>query len=181
VGILPYRFIELYFGKNEFYSAVIIAPILEEGFKFFVVYYFFFKDKEFDEPMDGIIYTVSVALGFASIENVGYVYNSFATGNMEKTILARAFLTVPGHALFASFYGYAMGVIKFKVDSKVTYTNALLAAMLAHGLFNLSAVSGRYGFSFLIFIVIFVLWKIVNKNIKFLKANTTHTNNKNTP
>ena len=30
--------------------------------------------KDFNEPVDGIVYGVSVSLGFATLENIYYVY-----------------------------------------------------------------------------------------------------------
>jgi len=84
----------------------IIGPT-EELLKFSIVYYFFFRHKEFDEPIDGLIYAGSVALGFATAENFLYVRNHGA-----EVLLVRGLLTVPAHFLFAASYGYAMGIKK---------------------------------------------------------------------
>src|SRR5579862_9083702 len=45
----------------------------EELFKFLVVVFFCMQSREFDEPMDGIVYGAVASLGFASFENLFYV------------------------------------------------------------------------------------------------------------
>ena len=68
-----------FFYKNtlvptELLGSFLSAAIVEEGLKFLVLYYFVLKMKEFNEPMDGIVYGVTVSLGFATLENIFYVY-----------------------------------------------------------------------------------------------------------
>ena len=46
----------------------------EELLKLFILYAIVLKRKEFNEPMDGIVYGVAVSLGFATYENYDYVY-----------------------------------------------------------------------------------------------------------
>ena len=101
----------LYASDNEWIidlkrSFLVVAPI-EEGLKFATVYLFFFRHKEFDEPIDGLIYTGTVALGFASAENAYYVLRYGG-----DVILTRSVLAVPAHFLFAASYGHAMGMKK---------------------------------------------------------------------
>ena len=54
-------------------DAILGAPVIEELTKLLVVYLFIYRHVEFDEPMDGITYGVSCALGFATAENLFYV------------------------------------------------------------------------------------------------------------
>ena len=56
-----------------FQASFLTTAPLEEGLKFSAVYLFFFHHREFDEPMDGLVYTGTVALGFASAENILYI------------------------------------------------------------------------------------------------------------
>ena len=49
------------------------APV-EEVLKFTVLYSLVYKMKDFNEPIDGIVYGVTVSLGFATLENIYYVY-----------------------------------------------------------------------------------------------------------
>ena len=54
-------------------SSFLTAAPVEEGLKLSVLYYFVYKMKDFNEPMDGIVYGICVSLGFATLENFYYV------------------------------------------------------------------------------------------------------------
>ena len=85
----------------------IFVGLIEEGAKFFFLYIFTWKDKEFNYRFDGIVYAVFVSLGFAALENVFYVFN-YGTG----VALQRALLTIPGHMSFAVYMGLYYGHAK---------------------------------------------------------------------
>ena len=115
------------------------AP-LEEALKFAAVYLFFFHHKEFDEPIDGLIYSGTVALGFASAENIFYLAQYGA-----EVLPSRAFLAVPGHFLFAASFGYAMGLRTVPATpdeprrlfrAPWDLAAALLVSIAAHGAYN---------------------------------------------
>ena len=54
--------------------------------------------------MDGIVYGVTVSLGFATLENIYYVFAGF--DDPLGVAYLRAFSAVPAHALFGVFMGY---------------------------------------------------------------------------
>lgn len=120
-------------GSTLLLSFVGIA-LAEEGFKFLALMIFGYSRKSFNEPYDGIMYSVAVSLGFAGIENVLYVYE----GGWEIGLL-RAFTSVPGHAMMGVLMGYFVGMAKFKDASgpKVWYLLlGLLAATVVHGAYD---------------------------------------------
>jgi len=92
---------------------LVIGPI-EELAKFLAVRLYIYRRPEFDEPIDGIIYASAAALGFASLENAFYVLDFRAGGVRWGLFFARAVLAVPGHVLFSSMWGYALGRAKFR-------------------------------------------------------------------
>ena len=55
-------------------SSFLSAAPVEEVLKFTVLYSLVYKMKDFNEPIDGIVYGVTVSLGFATLENIYYVY-----------------------------------------------------------------------------------------------------------
>ncbi len=120
-----------------FFTFVIVA-ISEEGSKFLMLRLFLFNRKSFDDPFDGIVYAVMVGMGFATIENVGYVYeHGYATG------VLRMFLSVPAHGTFAVLMGYFTGYAKFTAGNKLPYfALALLLPILFHGAFDFFIFSG---------------------------------------
>ncbi len=160
-------FVQLPFKWNFFTSAVVAAPIIEESFKFLVVWIFLFRNKNFSEPMDGIVYASAVALGFASVENGLYLFrfSKQAIFLLPNTILIRALLSVPAHALFSSIWGHALGKFKFaKKKSIIFVIPALLLAMVCHAAFNFfcrANIISAFGLLVLIAALwIFVNWKI---------------------
>ena len=163
-------FIHMPFKWNYFISAVIAAPILEELAKFLMVWAYLYRNKNFSEPMDGIVYAAAVALGFASIENGLYLFriNQQAKFLLSNVILIRAFLSVPAHALFSGIWGYALGRYKFdKKKNRFIVLYGLLLAMLLHAVFNYVCLIPIYS-SFGLLILTAAMWMLINK--KILKA-----------
>jgi RsiW-degrading membrane proteinase PrsW (M82 family) len=128
-----------------FMTLVIIAPVVEEYFKYLAARTSVYRHADFDEPMDGIVYAAAAALGFASIENVLYLFVAKQEAGwlgVEIVFIARALLSVPGHVLFSSIWGAALGRAKFIQDQAVTrrlILGSLLGAMALHGFFNFLA------------------------------------------
>jgi protease PrsW len=113
---------------------LVIGPI-EELVKFAAVRLWIYRDPEFDEPLDGIIYASAAALGFASLENIVYVVD-FANGFDIRwgALGLRSFLALPGHVIFGAMWGYALGRRKFDPTYPV-WSRVGLAALL-HGLYD---------------------------------------------
>ena len=61
-------------AQTVFYSAFLEAGILEELSKFLMFMIFIWRDKNFDEYFDGIVYATFIGLGFACLENIEYVF-----------------------------------------------------------------------------------------------------------
>ena len=161
-------FVHTPFKFSYFISTVVSAPILEELAKFLMVWAYLYRNKNFSEPMDGIVYAAAVALGFASIENGLYLFriNQQAKFLLPNTIIIRALLSVPAHALFSSIWGYALGRYKFdKKKNRFIVLYGLLLAMLLHALFNFLCLIQIFS-SFGLLILTAVMWMLINKKIR---------------
>jgi len=111
----------------------VIGPA-EELAKFLVVRFYSYRQRDFDEPMDGLIYASAAALGFASLENVLYVFD-FQTGALHWNALGlRSLLSLPGHVMFSVQWGYALGRRRF--DPSYPTLSRLVGAALLHGLYD---------------------------------------------
>ncbi|MEP6746854.1 MAG: PrsW family glutamic-type intramembrane protease [Bacteroidota bacterium] len=122
------------YSSIPFYAfyAFIIVGCSEEGSKFAMVKWYAYPKKVFDEPFDGIIYSLMVAMGFATTENIGYV-NRHGIG----TAVLRMFLSVPAHAAFGIIMGYYIGLAKFNKEKSIFYfIKGLLLAVFFHGSFD---------------------------------------------
>lgn len=108
------------------------AGILEEITKFAVLFLFASRRKAFDEPMDGIVYGAVASLGFATLENIGYVLQ----GAWAAAIL-RAVSAVPLHACLGGIMGYFVGQAKFSGKAKWPYlVAAYFIPVFLHGLYD---------------------------------------------
>ena len=114
------------------YSAFVVAGLTEELFKFLALYWLIWKNKEFDEKYDGIVYAVFISLGFAGIENIMYVLQYGAATGYTRAITA-----VPAHAFFGMVMGFYFALAKFLPGKKfVNLFKALLIPILLHGFYD---------------------------------------------
>jgi len=113
--------------------------IIEEGFKSYVVYRLHYNHPEFDEPVDGIIYGVTVGLGFAALENMFYtILFGYQVG------LIRAVLTTLAHASFTGIFGFYLARAKEENNRLLILFGYLLVSFL-HGIYDFLAISGLMG------------------------------------
>lgn len=131
----------------------------EEGFKLLALWLVLRKNPYFDEHFDGIVYAVCVGLGFAAVENVGYLADS--GDEWISVAVIRALLAVPGHYAFAVIMGYFYSVYHFIDRSPRTAVCVLLLPVVAHGLYDSIALAtsvspdiGALGFLVLVFFCI---------------------------
>jgi RsiW-degrading membrane proteinase PrsW (M82 family) len=119
--------------------AFVVAALPEETFKLFALWMVLRKNPYFDEHFDGIVYAVCVGLGFASMENIMYV---FGDEDWFSTAIVRALLAVPGHYAFAILMGYYYSIYHFVDHSPKVAVCVLLVPVLAHGTYDALAMSG---------------------------------------
>ena len=171
-----------WYSNTVFYTAFFEAGFAEEFAKFLIFMIFIWRDKNFDEYMDGIVYATFIGLGFACVENVMYVFGA-ATESLQTGIgtgISRALLSVPAHFLFGVVMGYFLSLAKFKEGKRLLYLlMGLLAAALGHGLFDwLLMVSGALGTGlgsalYVVFLICDIyLWKIGIRYIRQQQENS---------
>ena len=143
--------------SEELISSFLTAAPVEEGLKLSILYFFVYKMKDFNEPIDGIVYGVTVSLGFATLENFYYVYllaDYFETSSMSLAIL-RSFSAIPAHAVFGVFMGYFFMKYAFiKKGDNLFF--AFVVPFVLHGCYNLFVAS-----NFIVSLgLILILWVI---------------------
>ncbi|WDV44873.1 PrsW family glutamic-type intramembrane protease [Clostridiaceae bacterium M8S5] len=124
------------------YVAFIVAGLTEEFFKRQVVLRLAFNHEAFNEKLDGIVYCIYSALGFALVENIIYVAFRFTTN--PHIGIYRGLLSVPAHTLFAVTMGYYLSLSKFadnKKEAREFMTKSLVVPIIFHGLFNFILMS----------------------------------------
>lgn len=148
IAILPAIAMEMVFSRmfpgfangnlfQIFIRAFIGVALMEEVAKMAALKYAVWKHRAFDEPFDGITYSVMVSMGFASLENVLYIWQANVTGGAYPTALLRAFTAVPAHATFAVMMGYFLGLARFDSHRSLLWQIlALSTAVLFHGAYD---------------------------------------------
>lgn len=142
----------LFGGKSfgEVVGACISAPLVEEFFKGFAIFWmFYFRRRDFDGVVDGIIYATFVALGFAAIENVVYYARAAeldmakgAGGALVGTVFIRGIVAPWGHPLYTAMTGIGFGIARETRSTAKRWLAPLAgyaAAVFLHFVWNMAA------------------------------------------
>lgn len=169
--VIPVVFVETLLGAimpyfsemgTAFYDAFVVAAFTEEAFKFLVLYLLIRKNLAFNERFDGIVYAVFISLGFASVENVLYVYE----GGLDVGLM-RAFTAVPAHALFGVSMGYYFALSKFETESTdMNMFKAFAVPFVLHGIYDFILMTGHPYLLFAFIPFLIYLWWSGMKKIK---------------
>jgi RsiW-degrading membrane proteinase PrsW (M82 family) len=126
------------FALDRVVHAVLVAGLSQEMCKYAVVRYTIYMSREFDEPMDGIVYMMACGTGYAVWVN----YHRLSGQNHEVQLsigAAQAVVTTLAHASFAGLLGYVMGRAKFSRRSAL-----VRGTLLMLGLLGAAALNGQF-------------------------------------
>ena len=156
-----------------------IIALSEELCKFVFLRWKTWKNPAFDYVFDGIVYAVFVSLGFAILENIGYVLE-FGLA----TALVRAFTAIPGHAIFGVFMGCFYGLAKRAEHAGNTGQKwaflvcALVIPVFCHGFYDFCASAYNEVFDLIFWAFLLVLMFVAMYLVKHMakKAHPVHNN-----
>lgn len=162
--------------ESLFLRNVLFTSLLEEFFKWLILVMAIYQHVEFDDPYDGILYGASVSLGFATVENILYIF----TFGMDTAFL-RALLPVSSHAIFGVVMGYYLGRAKFALSesSKPLLFIALLAPWSLHMVYNGILSVKWISLYFMIPFMLFLWWLCLAKVKKAHLLTIQHFNKRN--
>ncbi len=133
-------------------TAVVIAPVVEEGVKgLLVLFVWWFMKREFDGVIDGMVYAGMVAAGFAFTENISYLGEAFQRGGgqyLAATFVLRCLFSPFAHPMFTCLTGIGVGIAATTTKRWLKVLAPLAGyclAVLAHSMWNLSATIGGQG------------------------------------
>ncbi len=118
--------------------AVLVAGLAQEMCKYAVVRYTVYLSREFDEPMDGIVYMMACGTGFAVWVNYHRLSGQSHSVHLS-TAAAQVVITTLAHASFAGALGYVMGRAKFSRRSAM-----VRGVLLMLGLLGAAALNGQF-------------------------------------
>lgn len=127
---------------------MLVWVIIEEVLKYSAALIVVLWTRSVDEPIDVIIYMITIALGFSALENALFIFNPLSTGAIAESILTSQFRFVGAtlvHILASGTVGALMAFAFYKGRRvRVAYaTLGLCIAIALHALFNFSIINAR--------------------------------------
>lgn len=165
-------------------DTLVSVALVEELFKFGVLYKFTWKHPAFNYRFDGVVYAAVTALGFAAFENFSYI-DSYGFG----TALIRTVSAVPGHCVDGILMGIFYGRAKLmegrgnRAGARKNLLFALLAPIAEHGFYDFFAnlesdasILLFYAYVFILNAVVFVLvWRLAQKDEAIYRPQMQYT------
>lgn len=166
VGLALYRLFE-FFGVPDdpgntptailLYCFLVVA-LIEEGVKFATARLIVFRTIHFDEPIDGLVYSSAIAIGFASIESL--IYTPLLSWPYQ---LARDVTAPLTHSLFSSIWGFGCAYAFFRSRTRVQKISwqifSVFAAMAAHAVYDFFLLSQNA--TYVASLIALVLWAML--------------------
>jgi protease PrsW len=157
-----------------FYHFIIVA-LNEEFFKYLFVLMIAKTRTDIDEPIDFVIYMITVAMGFAAMENLIYLLSYENIGDMALLSSARFITATLLHALASGILGVFLAC-RVLLNKKIMMFFGIFIATIIHGMYNIIVI--RFGedkpFSFVILVAfllgLFLVFSMAIKKVKKMES-----------
>lgn len=154
--------------------------LVEEIMKFLVFLVLILHSRHYDEPIDAMIYMITISLGFAALENILFIIDPFAVGNFTKGIITENMRFIGAnlvHVVCSAIIGFSLGYSFYfkKIYKVICATIGIILAIALHSLFNLSIINGgAMGIinTFVWIWVAVIILLLLFEEIKAVKAKT---------
>ncbi|MBW6459233.1 MAG: PrsW family intramembrane metalloprotease [Bacteroidales bacterium] len=145
--VLAVQILASYFGLDRlsnirrilFYSLVVTAFFAELG-KFFFLKVFIYPREEFKTPVDGIIFSVMISMGFATMNNLLYFIN---IPNLSVDVV-NVLSSGPANVIFGILLGFFIGLGKLRKMRYIDSMTGLSAAVFFHALYSFCLLTSDY-------------------------------------
>lgn len=155
---------------------VVMIAFIEELAKYLAIYTVALRSRHFDEPIDAIIYAITIALGFSAMENFLYVINLVNESGAVAGVLNGNLRFIGAtllHTVSSAAVGVAIGFSFYKKSfKKIIYLLVgLTTATLLHALFNLSIIKTEsvgeiltvFSYLWILVIILILLFEKIKK------------------
>ena len=133
------------------------AAIPEETAKLIMLWLLLRKNRDFNQNVDGIVYAVCIAMGFAGFENILYIFGE--EESWQSVALIRCLFAVPGHYIDGVLMGFFYSLVHFRPNKYGKYKYLVwIAPVLAHGLYDTICFLGEEQFMIGILLYIPLIW-----------------------
>lgn len=140
-------------------TLLFIWAAVEELLKFAAAYLVALRLRVFDEPLDAVVYMVTVALGFSAFENALFLLSPLQDGDILRTIVTGDLRFIGAsllHSLSSATIGVALALAYYKSASqkRMAALVGVILAIFLHTLFNFFILGTGGGATFWIFLCI---------------------------
>ena len=118
---------------------IIIAFSAEFG-KYLALRLAFYKLKNFEGPIEGIIYGNFISLGFSTVAVVLFAYGLIGTPRITEFVMF-LYLYPFANIVFSTCMGFFLGMGKLRKNTFIDNATGLFVATFFHGLFYFSFVT----------------------------------------
>ncbi len=103
--------------------------------KFLILRFAFYKLKTFEGPLEGILYSIFISLGFSTVASVLYAYGIIGTEVKFNDMTLFLFTYPIASIVFGIVLGFFIGMGKLRKNWLIDNSTGLFAATFFHGLF----------------------------------------------
>ncbi len=155
LAVIPAYFIERAVGNTwplaqNLLLVVFLWSLIEEGLKYLAVYVGALSGRNYDEPVDAMMYMITGALGFAALENMLFMLGAInadgssslsflITGNFR--FIGASVVHIVASGLVGGFVG--LGFYKSPLARLVYFLLGLSTAVGLHALFNYTIIQSN--------------------------------------
>jgi protease PrsW len=137
--------------------------LIEEFVKYMAALIAAFRNKSFDEPVDAMIYMITAALGFATMENCLFLIKSLNMGmggfdfllNGNLRFFGATLLHIFSSAVVGAVIGLSFNLTGWKKVTRIIF--GILIAALLHALFNFFIIINGGQNIFKVMVILWVL------------------------
>lgn len=152
------RFVQVYFEGT---FLIFLWALIEESFKYFAAAIVILWRKVVNEPIDAVIYMITIALGFSAFENTLFLLNPLLLGEVLDGILTGNLRFIGAtllHTLSSGVIGIAMAFSFYRKEQiKISYLLAgIILATVLHTTFNFFIMSSNGERTFLAFSLVWI-------------------------
>ena len=116
------------------------AAFLEEGIKFALLLFFCVRLSDLNEPIDAIVYGAAIGLGYAAIENLGYLQSGNFENAWTLSMVKVRYIPLVMHLGFGVLMGWLLSLNLFEERSpfkrRVMLILSLAVPVVLHGSYN---------------------------------------------
>ncbi len=142
-------------------ALIFLWAAIEEVMKLIIAYVVVLRRRELDEPVDALIYLISIAVGFAALENALFLLEPLSRSDTFGSVIAGNLRFIGAtllHILSSATIGLGIAAAFYRSPLRklITFTGAVILAILLHTFFNLFIIVSNGGKLFTVFIFVWI-------------------------